>query len=193
MMIFLLIVCSYLLGNVLTGSIISKYFYKQEIRAIGSGNPGARNIGRLHGKKAFVLTFLGDAMKGTLAVLAVKLLGFGQAIELLALFVVIIGHVYPILYRFRGGKGISTFVGGLILFDPLVFAVFVGVFIILYAFIKSFTVAGLIAISSLPIIMFLHSYNFESIIITCFISALVLFAHRENLKKKTFQRKGLSQ
>ena len=190
MMIILLIVCSYLLGNMLTGSIVSKYYYKEEIHAIGSGNPGARNIGRLHGKKAFVLTFLGDALKGILAVSAAKLLGFGPAIELLALLAVIVGHVYPILYRFRGGKGISTFIGGLLLFNPLVFTVFLGVFIIFYPFIKSFTVAGLIAISSWPIIVFLHSYNLTSIIIACFISGIVLLAHRENLKKKTSQRKG---
>ena len=193
MMIILLIVCSYLLGNVLTGSIISKLFYKQEIRTVGSGNPGARNVGRLYGKKAFILTFLGDALKGTLTVLAAKLLGFGPTIELFALFSVIVGHVYPIMYKFRGGKGISAFIGGLILFNPLVFATFVGVFIILYPFIKSFTVAGMIAILSLPIIMFLHSYNVTSIIIACFVSGLVLLAHRENLKEKPFQRKGLSR
>ena len=192
-MIILLTVYSYLLGNVLTGSIISKYYYKAEIRTVGSGNPGARNIGRLHGKKAFVLTFLGDALKGTLAVLAAKLLGFGPAIELFSLFAVIVGHVYPILYRFRGGKGISTFIGGLLLFNPLIFAVFLGVFIIFYLFIKNFTVAGLIAISSLPIIMLLHSYNLTSIIIACLISGLVLLAHRENLKNKNSQRKGQGQ
>lgn len=183
MMIILLIVCSYLLGNVLTGSFISKMFYKQEIRTIGSGNPGARNVGRQYGKTAFILTFLGDALKGTVAVLAAKLLGFGPDIELLALFSVVIGHVYPIIYKFRGGKGISTLIGGLILFNPLIFIVFISIFIILYPFVKSFTLAGLIAILSLPIIVFMHSYNLTSIIIACLLSGLVLLAHRENLKE----------
>lgn len=179
MMIILLLVCSYLLGNVLTASIISKFFYKQEIRTKGSGNPGARNIGRIYGKKAFVFVFLGDALKGVLAVLATKLLGFSADIELLALFAVIIGHVYPIVFKFRGGKGISTFIGGLLLFDPSVFAVLVGVFLILYPFIKNFTAAGMVAILSLPMIIFLHSYNSTSIILACFLSGFVLVAHYE--------------
>ena len=135
-MIILLLVGSYLLGNVLTGSIISKLFYKKEIRAEGSGNPGARNAGRLYGKKAFIITFLGDAVKGIIAVLVARLIGLGPEIELLALFAVVLGHVYPVLFKFHGGKGISTFIGGFLLFNPLVFAVFIGVFLILYPFIK---------------------------------------------------------
>ena len=188
-MVFLLLIGSYLLGNVLTGPIISKSFHKGEIRKKGSGNPGARNIGRLYGRKAFVLTFLGDALKGALAVYAAKSLGFGPAIELSALFFVILGHIYPIRFKFRGGKGVSTFIGGLLLINPLVFTVFVGLFIILYAIMKSFTVAGLGAILLLPVILLISSYNLPSIIIACFISGLVLLAHRENLKGKLFRRK----
>ena len=188
-MIILLIVCSYLLGNVLTGSMISKFFYKQGVRAKGSGNPGARNLGRLYGRKAFIFTFIGDALKGALVVMAANSLGFGPAIELLALFAVLLGHVYPMFYGFRGGKGISTFIGGLLLFNPIALTVFIGVFLIFYAFIKSFTVAGMIAILSLPIIMFVHAYNLAPIIIACFISGLVIYAHRENIIEKTKGRK----
>ena len=71
----------------------------------GSGNPGARNAGRLFGKKAFVATFVGDALKGALAVCAAKWLGFDAIVELLALVAVMLGHVFPVLLKFRGGKG----------------------------------------------------------------------------------------
>ena len=142
MKIFLLLIGAYLLGNMLTGSIVSRLFYKKEIRVEGSGNPGARNAGRLFGKKAFVATFLGDALKGVLAVVAARWLGFGMVGELLALIAVTMGHMYPALFKFRGGKGMSTFIGGLLVFNPVVFAIFAGIFLLSYPFTKSFTVAG---------------------------------------------------
>lgn len=192
-MLILLLVGAYLLGNVLTGSIMSHIFGKADIQTIGSGNPGARNVGRLYGKKAFVLTFLGDALKGAAAVLTAKSLGFGPTIELIVLFLVLLGHVYPFLFKFRGGKGVSTFIGGLLLINPLVFTIFVVLFIVFYAIIKSFTVAGLSAILLFPIILLISSYNLSSIIIACFISGLILLAHRENIKEKLVRRKEPSQ
>ncbi|MBO1910299.1 glycerol-3-phosphate acyltransferase, partial [Microvirga sp. 3-52] len=126
MVLFSLLISSYLLGNLLSASLLSRYYYKEDIRIKGSGNPGARNAGRLYGKKAFVAIFIGDALKGVLVVLAARLFGFDQLIELLVLLAVVAGHVYPILFKFRGGKGVSTLIGGLLVFSPLVFAVFVG-------------------------------------------------------------------
>ncbi|MCZ2259122.1 glycerol-3-phosphate acyltransferase [Sporosarcina sp. G11-34] len=189
-MILLVLIGSYFLGNVLTGPIISKLFYKQEIRDKGSGNPGARNIGRLYGKKAFVITFIGDAMKGMLVIFTAQSLDLGSEIELFTLFAVTLGHVYPILFKFRGGKGISTFIGGLLLFNPLVVAVFISIFLIVYPFIKSFTIAGVGAVSSLPVILLLFSYEQFTLLAACLLSGLVLLAHRENLKEKTCRRKG---
>ncbi len=183
-MIILLIVCSYLLGNILTGTVIAKVFYKQKISTIGSGNPGARNVGRLYGRKAFILTFLGDALKGVIVVLVAKILDLDTSIQLLGLLSVVIGHMYPILSKFQGGKGVSTFIGGLALFNPLVLAAFTSIFIIFYPIVKSFTVAGMIAVLSLPIILYLFSYNLIAIIITCFICGLILLAHRENFKER---------
>jgi acyl phosphate:glycerol-3-phosphate acyltransferase len=179
-----LIIGSYLLGNLLIGSLISTFYYNQEIRTIGSGNPGARNVGRIYGKKAFVATFIGDAMKGGIAVIAATILGFDQIIELLVLVSVVIGHVYPVLFKFRGGKGVSTFIGGIIAFNPLVFAVFAGVFAVLYLFVKNFTAAGIIAIVSLPVILLVFSYHTPFILLACLLSGIILVAHREDLTMK---------
>ena len=143
MTLILLVIGSYLLGNVLTGSIISNLIYKKNIRAEGSGNPGARNAGRIFGKKAFIATFIGDALKGALAVLIAKWIGLGPTGELLALFAVTSGHVFPILLKFRGGMGVSTFIGGMLVFNPLLFTVFICVFLVFYPFLKSFTLAGM--------------------------------------------------
>ena len=105
MTLILLLVGSYILGNVLTGSIISNFFFKKDIRIEGSGNPGARNAGRVFGKKAFIATFIGDALKGALAIFVAKWLGFGVAVELCALFAVTLGHVYPLFLKFPRRDG----------------------------------------------------------------------------------------
>jgi len=184
MLLISLVVGSYLLGNLLAASLISTFYYNAEIRSKGSGNPGARNIGRLYGKKAFVITFLGDALKGVIAVFAARLFGFDQLIELLVLFFVLVGHIYPIFFRFRGGKGVSTFIGGLLVFNPLAFLVFIGVFAVLFLFIKNFTVAGISVILSLPIILLIFSYHTPFIFLACLISGIILFAHRGDLKMR---------
>ena len=187
MILISLLIGSYLLGNLLTASLISTFYYNQEIRTKGSGNPGARNVGRLYGRKAFVATFIGDALKGVIVVLAVRLLDFDQFFELIGLVSVVLGHVYPVLLKFRGGKGVSTFIGGLLVFSPPIFAVFVGVFVVLYLFIKNFTGAGLTAITSLPILLLVFSYHTQFILIACLLSGIILFANREdiNLKPQT--------
>lgn len=190
MTIFLFIIIgSYLVGNMLTGPIISRLFYRGEIRAEGSGNPGARNAGRLYGKKAFIVTFIGDALKGALAIYLVKQLGFGANTELIVLFAVTLGHVYPILYKFNGGKGVSTLIGGLIVFNPFVIGVFVGLFLLNYLFLKSFTLAGLGAIFFMPVIVLGFSYEISACIIACLVSILILYAHRDDLERKFLREK----
>lgn len=184
MILFLLLIGSYMLGTVLTASIISKFLYKKNIQVEGSGNPGARNAGRVLGKKAFVATFIGDALKGAVAVLVARWLGFAAPVELLALFVVMLGHNYPIWLRFRGGMGVSTFIGGMLAFNPLLFAVFIGVFVVFYPFLKSFTVAGLSAVVWMPILVLLFSYGIPAFVIACLVAVLLLFAHRKDLKEK---------
>ncbi|MBE1553245.1 glycerol-3-phosphate acyltransferase [Sporosarcina limicola] len=190
MTLLYLLLGSYLLGNILTATIISNLFYKKEIHSEGSGNPGARNVGRVFGKKAFVATFFGDAIKGALAVLATKWLGFGMTIEILALIAVLLGHIYPVFFKFRGGQGISAFIGGLLAFNLPTFAVFVGIFLLLYAFIRSFTVAGLSAIVVVPVIVLSLSLGLQVFIATCFLSSLVLLAHKDDLKEKFMKERG---
>ncbi|CAM3189860.1 glycerol-3-phosphate acyltransferase [Filibacter tadaridae] len=190
MTILFLVLGAYLLGNVLTATIIGQLFFNKEIRMEGSGNPGARNAGRILGKKAFVATFLGDALKGVLAVLVAKWLGLGMGTEVLALFTVMVGHIFPVFFRFRGGQGISTFIGGLLAFNPIVFTIFVITFAFLYLFIRSFTIAGLSAISLVPIIVLSFSLGLPVFVGTCFLAGLVLMTHRDDLKKKFTKEKG---
>lgn len=191
--VFLLIIGSYLLGNILTATMISNLFYKKEIQGLGSGNPGARNVGRIFGKKAFIATFIGDALKGALTVLTARWLGFEPTIEVIALLAVMLGHIYPVFFRFRGGQGISTFIGGLLAFNPLVFIIFVGIFVIIYLFIRSFTVAGLSAIVLVPIIIMSLSLGTGPLIVASLLSVLILFVHKDDLKEKFTKERSESK
>jgi glycerol-3-phosphate acyltransferase PlsY len=177
---FLLLVCAYLVGNIMAGHV----FYGRNIRNKGSGNAGARNAGRVYGKKAFVITFFGDAAKGAAAVLAAKYLGLSSEWQLLALLAVITGHIFPAAFHFRGGKGMSAFVGGVLAFHPLLFSIFACIFLIFFLIIRSLTLAGIIAVFILPVIILLYSYSVPTVIAAIFISAIVVFAHRQNIKEK---------
>ncbi|EEL34540.1 UPF0078 membrane protein [Bacillus cereus Rock3-28] len=150
-----------------------------DIRDEGSGNPGARNMGRVYGKWYFVVTFLGDAIKGAIVVCIAKYLFEDATFVMLTLLTVIIGHIYPMLFKGRGGKGISTFIGGLIAFDYLIALTLIGIFIVFYLIFKGFTKPGLITIACLPFCMVFYSYSIGTTILSVLIIVLILYVNRE--------------
>lgn len=183
-MIWLYFILSYIVGSIMFGFLITKLLYRKDIRSQGSGNVGARNAGRLYGKSAFVLIFLGDALKGALVVIAARYLNFSDSIQLLGLALAVLGHIKPLTLKFKGGKGISTFIGGIITFEPILVPVIILGFSILYPFLKSFTLAGLGAFLFIPAVLFLLKYNWLSCIIALGIIAMLYAAHAENLKER---------
>jgi len=166
------------------GFLITKIFYRKDIRLQGSGNVGARNAGRQHGRTAFVLIFLGDALKGVLVILAARYLQFSETVQLLGLALAILGHIKPVTLKFKGGKGISTFIGGIITFEPILVTVIILGFSILYTFKKSFTIAGLGAFLFIPVVLFLKNNDWPSCIIALGIVVMLYAAHAENLKER---------
>jgi acyl phosphate:glycerol-3-phosphate acyltransferase len=183
-MIWLYFILSYFIGSIMFGFLITKIFYRKDIRVQGTGNVGARNAGRLHGKTAFVLIFLGDALKGVLVILAARYLQFSDTVQLLGLALAILGHIKPITLKFKGGKGISTFIGGIITFDPILVPVIILGFSILYTFKKSFTIAGLGAFLFIPVVLFLKNNDWLSCTIALGIILMLYAAHAENLKER---------
>lgn len=97
----LYVIGAYMVGNMLTADMITKWKYGIDIREAGSGNPGARNMGRVYGKGYFIATFLGDALKGVIVVYVASLFFEDSIFLLLSLLAVIIGHVYPILFKWK--------------------------------------------------------------------------------------------
>lgn len=188
----LLILGAYAFGNILTGYVLAKYIYHQEIQNAGSGNIGARNAGRLFGKKAFIITAIADGSKGIIIVLIAKACGFSSTYQLILLFAVIIGHIFPIVFRFKGGKGMATFTGGLLAFEPLLFLSFVCVFIIFFLIIRSLTIAAMIAVASVPLLMLFFSHPLLEILLYGCISIIVIFAHRQNIREKILGERKIS-
>lgn len=184
LMLWLYFITSYIIGSIMFGFLITKIFYHKDIRNQGSGNVGARNAGRLHGKTAFVLIFLGDALKGALVILVARHLQFSDSIQLVGLALATFGHIKPVTLKFKGGKGISTFIGGIITFEPLLVPVILLGFSVLYPFLKSFTLAGLGAFLFIPVVLFLKNNDWLSCIIALGIIAMLYAAHADNLKER---------
>ncbi|WP_432362435.1 glycerol-3-phosphate acyltransferase [Sporosarcina sp. UB5] len=181
MVVVLLLIVAYFVGNLLMATVIGKKMYRQDIRSAGSGNPGARNAGRVLGKTAFLLVFLGDALKGAIIVLFAKSMGMDEWLQLMCIFAVMAGHIFPVIYKFRGGQGVSTFIGGMLAFNPLVVACFVVVFLVFYPFLKNFSLVGLSAMALSPLFLFALTKEWPQTVAAILVVAFLLFAHRKDL------------
>lgn len=191
MVLWFYFLIAYLIGCIMFGFLITKFFYNKDIRLHGSGNVGARNAGRLHGKKAFVFIFLGDALKGVAIIVIARFLHFSDHIQLIGLGLAIIGHLKPITLNFKGGKGISTFIGGIILFEPLLILVIIVAFLVLYPFTKSFTFSGLGAFLAIPIFLFIQDHDWLNCLLVSINLIFIFWAHSENIKERIEKKKTL--
>ena len=107
----LIILFAYLVGSISSGIIVSRFFNLPDPRTIGSKNPGATNVMRSGNKKAAIFTLLGDLLKAIFVLAIAEYLGFDDLIIVCVALAVLIGHIYPIFYKFRGGKGVATAIG----------------------------------------------------------------------------------
>lgn len=185
---YLYLLVSYFFGTIMTGYVVLKISQGKDIRTLGSGNVGARNAGRLLGKKGFILTAVGDGLKGLFVVLGAKLFDFTIEFQIYALLAVIIGHIWPITLKFKGGKGIATAVGGFLALSYQPFLIFLLIVLISYILIKSITFAGMIGFISLAFIYFFFDYSLYQCLLILLIALVLVFAHRGNLIEKLSKR-----
>src|SRR4030065_19087 len=130
---YLLPVFAYLLGSVSSGISIPRLFGLKDPREVGSGNPGATNILRDGGKKAAILTLLGDVLKGAVPVLIAHALGADSVILALTMLAAFLGHVFPVFHGFKGGKGVATAFGALTAMNGWVGLALVGSWVVMAA------------------------------------------------------------
>ena len=183
--IIIVIAAGYLLGSISTGVVLSRMFAKTDIRTQGSGNAGTTNMLRILGRKMALLTFIGDMLKGIIAVFIGKWLIGGDLGGVLGVVGAVLGHYYPLYFGFKGGKGIATSFGSLLFVFPIHALLAFTVFLILVAVTHYVSVGSVAAAFTLPLLVFLThgSTDMTVCIITACIGASVIWRHRANIKR----------
>jgi acyl phosphate:glycerol-3-phosphate acyltransferase len=183
------IVClfAYVLGCFTSGYYLVRWFADKDIRTIGSGSVGAKNVSRVLGKKGFLLTVLFDATKGMLAVQVTRHFTTDARFVLLAMLGVVIGHIWPVQLRFQGGKGMATSLGSLIIYDLQLALTFAVLFLCFLALQRKTVLPALFALVSVPLAAMLLSQTPSKIILLSLWAGLVLLAHRKNLVEEFSQ------
>ncbi len=174
---------SYVLGSLNFGILISKYKYHQDIRQYGSGNAGMTNMLRTYGKGAALITLLGDALKAAISVLVVGHLLVGYRGAYVAGLACIVGHVFPVFYRFKGGKGVVTTAVMILCLNPVAFAILLLCFIIIVAFTKYISMGSIICMLMYPLIEYKTVGAGPNILISVAVAVFVIWMHRSNIQR----------
>lgn len=178
---------AYLIGSLSFAVIVARTMGLPDPRSFGSGNPGATNILRTGKKTAAALTLLGDAAKGWLAVWLAGLIGAYWGVQVLAVHLaalaVFLGHLFPVFFGFKGGKGVATALGIMLALDPImglaVFATWLAVFAVSRISSLSALVAALLA----PVYAAFLSGGRVTVLTLCVLAALLLWRHRANIQR----------
>jgi acyl phosphate:glycerol-3-phosphate acyltransferase len=179
-----LLLAAYLLGSLSFSVILVRLTAKKDIRSEGSGNAGATNVLRAHGWKPALVVALLDAGKGALAVGLMALATADPWYRAAAGLLAIVGHVFPVFFGFRGGKGVATTVGAFLALAPLPMLVVLGIFVILVAVTRIVSVGSVIAAVLLPPVARLLFHASTPVVAAASAAAIVIiFKHIPNLKR----------
>lgn len=177
-----LIITGYLAGSMASAIVVCKIMRLGDPRSDGSGNPGATNVLRLYGKPAALLTLMGDVLKGVLPVLlahAFKVSDLAVSLTALSAFA---GHLYPVFFGFRGGKGVATYIGVLFGLQWLLGLAFAGIWLLTALVFRYSSLAALLAAALVPVCgAVLHTSN-EYLAVITLMSILLFWRHRSNIR-----------
>jgi glycerol-3-phosphate acyltransferase PlsY len=184
---YTLIIASYLIGSLSSAIIVCKLMGLPDPRSEGSGNPGATNVLRFGGKKAAAITLAGDMIKGLLPVLVAKYIGIsieGIALVGLAAF---LGHLYPVFFQFKGGKGVATMLGVMFGFSWWIGLATAGTWLFMAKIVKISSLSALVATAFAPLYVWLwFDYigvsNLAPIAATVIMTIILFWRHRSNIQ-----------
>ena len=178
--LFLIILVSYLFGSIPFGLLLTKIFLKKDIREIGSGNIGATNVLRSGNKILGYSTLVLDILKAVLPVLYIKF--FMNDYLYISALSIFIGHVFPIWLKFKGGKGVASYLGILCCLDIFTALIFGVVWIFVFMLFKFSSLSSLLASLTIPIFHFFYNSN-SDYYFYFMMFILIFFTHRENIKR----------
>jgi glycerol-3-phosphate acyltransferase PlsY len=178
----LLISSAYLIGSLSFGIIISKLLNLSDPRTIGSRNTGATNVMRAGSKIAAILTLVGDIFKAIFVVKIAILINLSELDLLLVSLAVLIGHTYPIYYNFRGGKGVATALGILLVSNWILALGVIFIWLVIFSIWRYSSLAAISAAIALPIISYYFNDTSYILITNILITFLIIFNHRSNIR-----------
>ena len=172
---------AYLLGSVSTAIVVCRLMGLPDPRTEGSNNPGATNVLRIGGKKAAALTLAGDSLKGVIPMLACHLLGVSVTVFALAGLAVFLGHLYPVFFGFKGGKGVATFLGALLALDLGAGLVACAAWLAVALVLRYSSLSSLCAAAVAPFALFGLTGAVDLSLVIAAMSVLLIVRHRQNI------------
>jgi acyl phosphate:glycerol-3-phosphate acyltransferase len=182
---------AYFIGSISSAIIICRLMGLPDPREQGSGNPGATNVMRIGGKKAAAITLLGDLLKGLIPVYSAKLLGV--SVELLAIIglAAFLGHLYPVFFKFKGGKGVATSIGVFLGFSWLLGFAFIGTWLLIYKVGKISSLSALCASVLSPVYAWFIVEDVNVVGASVVMMIILLWRHKGNIQRLLNGEEGL--
>lgn len=180
-MLIALGVFGYLLGSVSSAILVCRALGLPDPRGEGSGNPGATNVLRIGGRLAAALTLVGDFLKGTIPVLIARAIGGDMAVIALAGLAAFLGHLYPIFFGFRGGKGVATGLGVLLGWSAIAAALTVGSWLLVAWVTRLSSLSALLAFLLAPAYVWWATHQGMLVVTTVIITLVLYWRHRSNI------------
>jgi glycerol-3-phosphate acyltransferase PlsY len=177
------ILAAYLLGSISSAIIVCRLMGLPDPRSEGSGNPGATNVLRIGGKKAAAITLFGDMLKGYIPVALAVYVQLDALTIILIGMAAFIGHLWPIFFRFEGGKGVATQLGVLFGLNPVIGAFAGAVWLLIAKGLKISSLAALIAMALAPIFVWFWSASLEWTVGVTLMSIILIWRHKSNITR----------
>lgn len=186
------IVLAYLIGSINTSILLAKIMRQDDPRNSGSGNPGATNALRVQGKKAAIIVLIGDVLKGVLAIWLAKQFALSETMLSLVGFAAVIGHIFPIFFQFRGGKGVATALGVILALQPWAALIALLVWLVVVVISRHVSLGSICAAIAIPI-SFYFMQSLPSALIMTLMALLIIYKHKSNIKRLIDRRESKIQ
>jgi len=176
------VIIAYLVGSVSTAILVCRLMGLPDPRESGSGNPGATNVLRVGGKLPAILTLLGDALKGLLPVAIAGLIVPHPPTVAAVALAAFLGHLYPVFFDFRGGKGVATALGALFGLSMQIGLIAAGIWLLVCLVFRISSLAALLTFAMAPVILFISGHS-EFAVVYIVIAAFLFYTHRQNIQR----------